>query len=165
MHPAQRDFIVSVRTLHPEFFSRSRVLEFGSYNINGSIRDLFADCVTYEGVDWRPGPCVDVVSLCHQFESEQEYDVLISSEMLEHDPHWQASLIQGVAHLRPGGLVVLTCASPERKAHEVYTAPVEGHYEGVGLEELGVFLETLGVHGAAISGDGGKDTYFHGFKK
>ena len=49
-----------------EAFVCDSVLECGSYNVNGSVRDLFA-VREYIGLDWRPGPGVDVVNLVHEY--------------------------------------------------------------------------------------------------
>lgn len=40
-HGAQRVFFEKVREEFPEFFSGQRVLEVGSLNINGTVRDFF----------------------------------------------------------------------------------------------------------------------------
>lgn len=166
MHQQQRQFIRSVAACHPDQFRGTSVLELGSYNINGSVREFFSDPAEYVGVDWRPGPDVDIVSLCHEleFDGGPRFDVLISSEMLEHDPHWQGSIKRGLEYLKPEGLVIITCAAPARGAHEVEVSPDSKHYAGVHARKLQGFMDSLGVRGAAEPGWDGLDTYYSGIK-
>lgn len=132
-----------------EAFTGARVVEFGSYDINGSIRPLIEPLASeYIGVDWRPGPRVDVVSLAHEVnfaEGEGEFDVVVSASMLEHDPYWRESLTEMVEVLRPGGLLGLTWGNennnrhclreaPDRKFHGRPMADVIGAVEPLGIE-------------------------------
>lgn len=58
------------------------VLEVGSYDVNGSVRDLFPD--PYLGVDLRPGPGVDLVADAGMTELERKFNALVCVETLEH---------------------------------------------------------------------------------
>ena len=60
-HPAQMQFVASLKERFPDYFIRKDVLEIGSLNINGSIREFFQQCV-YLGVDIGPGKDVDLVA-------------------------------------------------------------------------------------------------------
>ena len=42
-HKSQIDFVSGVKTQFPEFFEGGRVLEIGSLDINGSVRDFFVN--------------------------------------------------------------------------------------------------------------------------
>jgi len=130
MHSSVLDWLTGLKAEMPGLFRGRRVLECGSYDINGSARPLFEDC-EYVGLDWRPGPGVDVVALVHGYAPDAPFDVALSTEMLEHDPYWAASVRRMCELLRPGGALLLTWASPSRPAHEVETAPVEGYYCGL----------------------------------
>ena len=57
-HLEQRRFFEQVKTDYPKFFQSVSVLEVGSLDINGSLRDLFQDC-NYLGVDVATGKGVD----------------------------------------------------------------------------------------------------------
>ena len=116
MHAEQRAFCEKVKGLLPEFFRDSDVVDFGSLDINGNNRYLF-EGGTYVGIDIGPGPNVDVVSRAKDFTPEKPIDVVISTEMLEHDEEWEASLLQMVNIVRPGGLVIFTCATTGRAEH------------------------------------------------
>ncbi len=45
------------------------VVELGSYNLNGSPREVFTGAATYIGVDWRSGPGVVHDDRPHQYEN------------------------------------------------------------------------------------------------
>ena len=141
MHAEAFAFLQRARQQYPWLFMRSRVLEAGSYDINGSPRPVFTDC-QYTGLDWRAGPGVDVVGLAHEYAPEQPFDTVVSTEMLEHDPHWQRSLENLVAHLAPGGGLFLTWAAPERAAHEMACAP-NGAYAGLTTAQVAEVVQPL----------------------
>ena len=83
------------------------VLEVGSLDVNGSVRPLFAG--PYTGVDMRSGPGVDVVAFADALPfPDSSFDVVVSTEMLEHDPSPWLSLAEMGRVLRPGGHLVLT---------------------------------------------------------
>ena len=86
-HPAQQEFCHDVKLRFPEYFQETRVLEVGSRDINGSVRDEFTNA-DYIGIDVEAGPGVDQVCLGHEFQADPEsFDVVCSSETFEHDPH------------------------------------------------------------------------------
>lgn len=99
-------------------FDASRVLDVGSGDINGNNREYFGPRCSYTGCDVAPGPNVDVVSPCHELPyAPESFDVIISSECLEHDMHWERTLKKVCELLRPGGVFVMTCASTGRPEH------------------------------------------------
>ncbi len=124
----------------PERFTRSRVLEIGSYDVNGSAREFFEDC-EYLGCDWRPGPGVDVVGFAHELKyPDGSFDVVVSTECLEHDEYWRETLAAMKRMLKPGGLLLLTVASFERRPHEIDCAP-NRYYRNLQPQDLMPFLE------------------------
>lgn len=95
-----------------------RVLEMGSYDVNGSIRGLFSAASEFVGVDLTDGPGVDVVAYGHRIgHPDATYDVTLSGECFEHDPHWSRTFQNMVRLTRPGGLVAFTCGSFGRPEH------------------------------------------------
>lgn len=134
MHNQVMQFATIVRELAPKYFDSQAVLDFGSLNINGSIRSLFTNS-TFTGVDWRSGPDVDIVSLAHEYNGER-VGVVICTEMLEHDPYWEQSLINMVHHLQKDGMLLISCANDNRPAHCVETAPVNNYYRGINSSEI-----------------------------
>ena len=116
-HKEQKNFVASVKEKHSIFFKNKCVVEMGSLNINGSVREFFQDCV-YVGVDVAPGFCVDVISLGHQYDMpDNSFDVAISCECFEHDPHYINTLENMIRLVKPGGLIIFSCATTGRKEH------------------------------------------------
>jgi SAM-dependent methyltransferase len=116
-HKGQQDFIQLVRRQFPDFFANRRVLEIGSLDINGSIRSQFTNC-TYTGIDVADGPGVDVVCQGQDYSGpEDSFDVVISCEVMEHNPHWAETMKNMIRVCKPGGLVLMTCATLGRGEH------------------------------------------------
>ncbi len=97
----------------------SRILEVGSYNVNGSLREwvrmlMMPSTPRYTGVDIQPGPGVDQVvsanDLVRHF-GQAAFDLVISTEMLEHCQDWRGAVNNMKRVLKPGGLLLLTTRS------------------------------------------------------
>lgn len=117
-HPAQQSFVGSLKIRFPEAFTRSRVVEIGSLNINGSVRQFFENPVCYIGVDLAAGRDVDVVCEGQRYAGETgAFDCAISTECFEHNPEWVATFWNMWRMLKSRGLFVLTCATAGRKEH------------------------------------------------
>lgn len=116
-HPAQMAFIAGLKARFPRYFHGGRVLEIGSLNINGTVRDFFDAPQEYIGVDVGEGPGVDVVALGHKYKEKSDFDCVISCECLEHNPYWEATFYNMQNRCRPDGLVVMTCATGNRPEH------------------------------------------------
>ena len=158
MHDEVMGFVKRVRTSFPVHFAAgARVLEYGSRDMNGSVRSLFKSPAEYVGVDAENEDGVDVVCLFHDFQHDhQEFDVVISTEAMEHDPWWDKSIENVVKHLRPGGLFVMTCGGPGRQPHHVgHLGEVFGDYYGNRTpaeikQKLEEFCELSTFHGSVI---------------
>lgn len=110
-HVAQTEFVGKFAELLPQFFSHCRVLEVGSLDINGSVRPLFRDC-SYLGIDVGPGPGVDLVCQGQDYAGpDGSFDTVISCECMEHNPYWRETFQNMVRLRKPGGLVLMTCAT------------------------------------------------------
>ena len=116
-HPQQAEFFLSVNERYPAQFKAARVLEVGSLDINGSVRDLFEDC-DYTGVDLQIGPGVDLACPGQLLALPSEYfDTVVSAECFEHNPYWRETFANMLRMARPGGLVLISCATTGRKEH------------------------------------------------
>lgn len=116
-HPQQREFVESVRRSFPSCFQGRRVLEIGSLDVNGSVRQYFRKC-DYTGLDVGEGPGVDVVCQGQKYDApDGSFDVVISCEVMEHNPFWRETFENMIRLCSPGGLVVMTCASAGRPEH------------------------------------------------
>lgn len=90
-----------------------RVLDVGSYDVNGTLRPIFAALGwDYVGLDRSPGPNVDVVAGSPDAWpfADGEFDAVASSSCLEHDPAIFATFRAMARAARPGGLVY--CQAP-----------------------------------------------------
>ena len=116
-HKEQMSFIESVRNRFPNKFNQTEILEVGSYNINGTVRDFFTEPVKYIGLDLAPGNGVDIVCPGNLFESETPFDVCISSECFEHDENWIDTFKNMYKLCKEDGLIVVTCATYNRPEH------------------------------------------------
>lgn len=100
-----------------------KVLEVGSFDVNGSPRllvELLAPA-SYIGVDIRHGPKVDQIcgaaELVVTFGAES-FDVVVSTEMLEHAEDWRSAVSNMKRVLVPGGLLLITTRSPGFPQHD-----------------------------------------------
>jgi SAM-dependent methyltransferase len=115
-HLAQSLFVALVKK-HFVNNSRIKVLEIGSYDVNGTVRSQFKGA-EYVGADLTEGPGVDVVGSGHELTLEtNRFDVAISCECFEHNPFWVETFANMYRMTAPGGLVVFTCASKGRPEH------------------------------------------------
>jgi cyclopropane fatty-acyl-phospholipid synthase-like methyltransferase len=135
-HPAQAEFCKSVKEKLPQYFTGVNVLDIGSLDINGNNRYLF-DNYNYTGIDIGPGKNVDVVCKGHEFKPEVLFDVVISTECFEHDKHYAETLNNAVRLLKPGGLLLFTCATTGRPEHGTTRSKTEwaSPYSHIQFEE------------------------------
>ena len=116
-HKEQQEFCLDVKRRFPQFFIGQRVLDIGSLHINGNNRGLFTDS-HYIGVDLGTGPNVDVVSKAHEYAGAAEsFDVVLATEVFEHDRYYPKTLRAMTQFLRAGGLLFFTCATTARQEH------------------------------------------------
>ena len=116
-HPEQAEFFSGVRSHYSAAFSSARVLEVGSLDINGSVRELFSNC-DYTGVDLQLGPGVDLARQGQLVDfPTAHFDTTISAECLEHNPFWRETVANMLRMTRPGGLVLISCATTGRLEH------------------------------------------------
>ena len=116
-HKEQQYFLDSLRTLFPNSFRDVKVLDIGSLNINGSIRQHFENSEIL-GVDVGEGPGVDLVCPGQELDHpDGYYDTVCSCECFEHNPYWVETFRNMIRMTRSGGLVVITCATDGRPEH------------------------------------------------
>jgi len=104
------------RALAPADVAGKRVLEVGSLDVNGSVRgDIMAlHPAEYVGIDIRPGPGVDLIcdagDLVARF-GEDAFDVVVSTELLEHARDWRRIVSNIKRVTRPGGVMIVSTRS------------------------------------------------------
>jgi SAM-dependent methyltransferase len=98
-------------------FDGRRVLEVGSKFVNGSVRPLierFCKPREYIGVDIEPGKYVDVVLPAERlvdYFGPESFDVVVSTEVIEHVLDWRLVINNMKVVLRRGGFIYLTTRS------------------------------------------------------
>lgn len=116
-HQQQFDFVKNCQQKYPNAFSQAKVLEVGSLDINGSVRQFFTDC-DYLGIDVGEGKGVDLVCQAQEFQAPAfSFNTAISCECFEHNPYWIASFENMHRVVEKGGLVVMSCATTGRAEH------------------------------------------------
>lgn len=108
-------------------FAGVKVLEVGSLDINGTVRDFFTDC-DYIGVDLDEGPGVDVVAQGQELDyPDRSFDTVISAECFEHNPYWLETFVN--MHRMADVLVAFTCATTGRREHgTTRTSPADSPF-------------------------------------
>jgi SAM-dependent methyltransferase len=145
MHPEAYAFIAAQAAALP--LEAAAVLEIGSYDVNGSVRGLFAAAPIYVGMDVRPGPGVDLVSAGADAPGDA-FGVVVSTECIEHDPAPAATIGHAARALRPGGVLLLTCAGPGRAPHGMdgrHGLPAGEYYANVAPDDLRAWLAAAGL--------------------
>ena len=118
-HKEQWVFCGQVKGLHPEYFENKKVLDIGSFDVNGNEEFLFKNC-DFTGLDIGEGDGVDVVCPAQDYdEPDETFDTIISCECWEHNPFYKESIQNAVRMLKSGGLFFFTCATIGRPVHGV----------------------------------------------
>ncbi len=106
-----------IETMKANEFNSKKVLEVGSKYVNGSVRPLienFSYPAKYVGVDISPGKMVDLILPAErilEYFGAESFDVIISTELLEHVVDWRIVINAMKATLKPGGCMYLTTRS------------------------------------------------------
>lgn len=147
------------------------VVEFGSCDMNGSVRSVYPQASSWWGIDRQPGAGVDEIADAATWTTDRTFGVVVCAEVFEHTPHW--ALILHTAHtvLEPGGLFVASCATGRRPPHSaVDGGPLRDgeFYENVDPDDLWQALAAFDwSDGEVIEADGyfgGDDLYVKAVK-
>ena len=172
-HQQQFDFVKSVAHLYPNNFHNANVLEVGSLDINGSVRQFFVDC-DYIGLDLGDGKGVDVICQGQDYdEPDETFDTVISCECFEHNPEWVATFKNMHRMTKVGGLIIMSCATTGRPEHGTKrTSPQDAPFCGDYYKNLTEqdFVEHFNLqdmfstHQFSV-GHQTRDLYFYGIRK
>lgn len=117
MHDSVREFIHEIVVVDYTYIRDGQTIEFGSLDVNGSVREFFTG--GYIGIDMQAGPGVDYVcSTWNTPFADSSFDTVVSTEMLEHDAHPELTFKEANRLLKPGGNLLLTCRGPGFPLHE-----------------------------------------------
>ena len=106
-----------IDTVDCEEFRGKRVLEVGSKYVNGSVRpfiEKFCKPKEYIGIDIEKGKFVDIVLPAEklvEYFGENSFDVVISTEVLEHVKDWRVVITNMKLVVKPLGYIYLTTRS------------------------------------------------------
>lgn len=150
MHPEARDGLArQLEASSLDLNAPWRVLDLGGRDINGSIRDLLPNA-KWTGLDIAAGPGVDLVhdATTPWPDDFDRFDLVVSTEVLEHVEQWAAILRTASQALEPDGpeALFVTCASTGRPQHGASGAPLPAAgewYSNVSPGALADVLESL----------------------
>ncbi len=121
MHKEQREYLDRIKKRFPEAFKDRRVLDIGSFDVNGNEKPWFDNC-DFIGLDLLPGPGVDIACPANEYNAPDEsFDTIISCECWEHNPFYKESITNSIRMLKPGGYFIWTCATTGRPIHGTKT--------------------------------------------
>jgi glycosyltransferase involved in cell wall biosynthesis/SAM-dependent methyltransferase len=143
-HPQQLAYFERVRNLFADAFANAEnILEVGSQNINGTVRDFFAANINYLGIDLGMAKDVDLVIPGELIELPDSWaDVSISTECFEHAEHWKEILLNMIRITKPEGLILLTFAGKGRPVHgtldsDLFSSPfTTSYYRNLGPDDI-----------------------------
>lgn len=146
MHESVMNFVRRSVERH-DVGNASPVLEVGGYDVNGSVRQFFSG--GYVSIDMRDGPGVDVVMNAHELGKHYDgiFEVVVCTEMLEHDDDPFLSLANMWTALKPGGLLILTCRGyDERGCFPVHDYPDDlWRFSVQGIERMLSAWHVIGI--------------------
>src|SRR5882724_3262247 len=131
--------------LRSKDISEKRVIEVGALNVNGSLRSFVESLRPreYVGVDLEIGPGVeeicDAARLVARF-GRNSFDVVISTELLEHIKDWRTVVSNLKQALTPDGILLLTTRS---KGYPYHAAPSD--FWRFELEDMKVIFNDLRI--------------------
>lgn len=135
-------------------------LEVGSRNYNGTVRGFFNG--KYVGIDMEAGNDVDLVARADDIPfPDNSFDVVVTTEMLEHDPYFWLSIDEMARVLKSKGYLLLTTRGVGFPLHEYpsdywrFTEDAIQHlFDQAGLETIELtqdpYPEHPGVFGMAV---------------
>jgi hypothetical protein len=155
VHPAAREGFL--KQLAASWLVPATVLDLGGQNVNGHVYGGFPQPFVLDVLDLEPGPTETllpsaggiawvlnstIAADARTWRPEPDspgYDLVMSTELLEHVDGWVDVIATARAVVVPNGWFVGTCAGPGRAPHGATGAPAPGvdeHYANVDPVEL-----------------------------
>jgi len=105
-----------IENIRREEVENKKICEVGSYNVNGSFRDIVESFKPFEyiGIDIEAGPGVDIIcsadNLVKKFD-EDRFDMVITTCVFEHIRNWKISISNIKRVTKPGGIILFVVPS------------------------------------------------------
>lgn len=167
MHPQALNFYYQ----HLNPLPPLTVVEFGSCDMNGTVRSVYPQALSWLGVDRQEGPGVDVVADAASWVTADRFDICVIAEVFEHTPFWRDILTTAHLVLNDGGILLASCATGNRPPHSAVDGGAlrDGEfYENVDPDDLWLALDKQGwSDGEIIEADGyfgGDDLYIRAIR-
>ena len=158
MHKAASDFIFIEFHKWRKERNNLKVLEIGSLDINGSIRNFIEPfSKKYVGLDIQEGPGVNIVHDAAKFTKPNFFDVVVCAEVFEHTPEWQTIIKKSYKNLVEGGIFIATMAGEGRYPHSaIDTGAIREweHYANIGEWQLKQTLTNIGFKDVSVNVNG-----------
>ena len=101
-----------VERVKKEFISKANyILDVGSLNVNGEVRQYFKDAEKYFGIDMRKGDGVDIIMRGDEIQNHfaaGSIDLVICMNTLEHDDNFWETVRQMKKVLEVGGHMIIS---------------------------------------------------------
>lgn len=175
-HPEQKEFVESCLKRFSNIVKNSEnILEIGSQNINGSIRDLFKD---YDNKNWLGLDLIKAKDVDYAIPGELIQlpngwaDISFSTECFEHSKNWKKIFVNIIRSTHENGLIVLTFAGTGRAAHGTIDSNIDSspyttdYYKNISIKD---FCESINLnnffsrYSIEVNHNFG-DTYFWGIR-
>lgn len=173
-HKTQKEWCKKIKNEYPEYFLEKRVLDIGSLDINGTNKDLFENC-EYIGLDVIDGKNVDIISIAHEYKTEELFDVILSTNSLEHDMYFRLTLKKMVDLLKPLGIMFFSVAhkfkehgtlekNPEDSGTAQMSEEWANYYKNLNIKDITDSLDLEKIFVEFYLGIKDKDLIFWGIK-
>ena len=118
-HIDQIKFIKKFSNFYIKNFNKNiDILEVGSLDINGNVRNLFSFSKSYIGIDLIDGKNVDLVMDGAKIDKlNKKFDLFISCECFEHAENWKEIFQNMIRNGKKNSIIILTMASTGRIEH------------------------------------------------
>ena len=174
-HIAQRNWCKEIKEKYPSYFFEQRVLDVGSLDINGNNKELFEEC-EYVGLDVIEGDNVDVISVAHQYEPDELFNVVLSTNALEHDIHYELTIKKMIDLLKPKGFIFVSAGykykihgtlkhGPENSGTSKMKRKWANYYKNLTIKDIINIVNFEEIFKEFYIGIAGKDLRFWGIKK
>lgn len=109
------------------------IVEFGSYDVNGSLRTAAPQNMTYFGIDMEHGPGVDlVIDPKQKIPIRDDFaDIIISTSQFEHDSFFWNTFLEFSRLVKEGGYIYLS--APSNGSYHRYPQDAWRFYPDAGL--------------------------------